>query len=38
LNLSANGFSTGGREAAQQIVAAAGTRKPIVIFMTGESG
>jgi PAS domain S-box-containing protein len=36
LNLSANGFSTGGREAAQQIVAAAGTRKPIVIFMTGD--
>jgi PAS domain S-box-containing protein len=36
LNLSANGFSTGGREAAQQIVSAAGTRKPIVIFMTGD--
>jgi two-component system NtrC family sensor kinase len=36
VNLSANGFSTGGREAAQQIVAAAGTPKPIVIFMSGD--
>jgi CheY-like chemotaxis protein len=36
LNLSANGYSTGGREAAEQIVAAAGARKPIVIFMTGD--
>jgi PAS domain S-box-containing protein len=36
LNLSANGFATGGREAAQQIVAAAGKRKPVVIFMTGD--
>jgi PAS domain S-box-containing protein len=36
LNLSANGFATGGREAAQQIAAAAGSRKPIVIFMTGD--
>jgi PAS domain S-box-containing protein len=36
LNLSANGFSTGGREAAQQIVAAAGANKPAVIFMTGD--
>jgi len=36
LNLSANGFSTGGREAAQQILAAAGAKKPAVIFMTGD--
>src|SRR5277367_1265527 len=36
LNLSANGFSTGGREAAQQILSAAGTHKPAVIFMTGD--
>lgn len=36
LNLSANGFATGGREAAQQIVAAAGVNKPMVIFMTGD--
>jgi PAS domain S-box-containing protein len=36
LNLSANGFSTGGREAAKQIVAAAGKNKPVVIFMTGD--
>jgi PAS domain S-box-containing protein len=36
LNLSANGFSTGGREAAQQILAAAGANKPAVIFMTGD--
>ena len=36
LNLSANGFSTGGREAAQQILSAAGTHKPTVIFMTGD--
>ena len=36
LNLSANGFSTGGREAAQQILAAAGANKPVVIFMTGD--
>jgi PAS domain S-box-containing protein len=36
LNLSANGFATGGREAAWQILAAAGARKPTVIFMTGD--
>jgi CheY-like chemotaxis protein len=36
LNLSANGFATGGREAAQQILSAAGPRKPTVIFMTGD--
>jgi PAS domain S-box-containing protein len=36
LNLSANGFSTGGREAAQQILSAAGEKKPAVIFMTGD--
>jgi PAS domain S-box-containing protein len=36
LNLSANGFTTGGREAAQQIAAAAGVNKPMVIFMTGD--
>jgi PAS domain S-box-containing protein len=36
LNLSANGFSTGGREAAQQILSAAGAQKPTVIFMTGD--
>jgi CheY-like chemotaxis protein len=36
LHLSANGYSTGGREAAQQILTAAGTRKPAVIFMTGD--
>jgi PAS domain S-box-containing protein len=35
LNLSANGFSTGGREAAKQILAASGN-KPVVIFMTGD--
>jgi CheY-like chemotaxis protein len=35
LNLSANGFSTGGREAAQQILSAA-AQKPTVIFMTGD--
>jgi PAS domain S-box-containing protein len=35
LNLSANGFSTGGREAAQQILFAA-AQKPTVIFMTGD--
>src|SRR5271154_5666421 len=35
LNLSANGFSTGGREAAQQILSAA-AQKPAVIFMTGD--
>lgn len=36
LNLSANGFSAGGREAAQQILSAAGAHKPTVIFMTGD--
>ncbi len=36
LNLTANGFSTGGREAARQIVTAAGKNKPVVIFMTGD--
>jgi len=36
LNLSANGFSTGGREAAQQVLAAAGANKPAIIFMTGD--
>jgi len=36
LNLSANGFSTGGREAAQQILAAAGAHQPAVIYMTGD--
>jgi PAS domain S-box-containing protein len=36
LNLSAHGFSTGGREAAKQILAASGANKPAVIFMTGD--
>jgi PAS domain S-box-containing protein len=36
LNLSAGGVSTGGREAAQQIVSAAGSNKPAIIFMTGD--
>jgi CheY-like chemotaxis protein len=36
LNLSANGFSAGGREAAQQVLAAAGANKPAIIFMTGD--
>ena len=36
LNLSANGFSTGGREAAQKILAAAGAHKPAIVFMTGD--
>jgi len=36
LNLSANGFSTGGRQAAQQILAAAGANKPAIVFMTGD--
>jgi PAS domain S-box-containing protein len=36
LNLSAGGATTSGREAARQILAAAGTRTPAVIFMTGD--
>jgi PAS domain S-box-containing protein len=36
LNLSATGFATGGREAAQAILAAAGPDKPEVVFMTGD--
>jgi PAS domain S-box-containing protein len=35
LNLSSNGFSTGGREAASQILAAS-NNQPVVIFMTGD--
>jgi two-component system NtrC family sensor kinase len=36
LNLSATGCATGGREAAQAILAAAGPDKPEVVFMTGD--
>ena len=36
VNLSAGGKSADGRQAAQQILSAAGTRKPAVIFMTGD--
>jgi CheY-like chemotaxis protein len=36
VNLSAGGKPADGRQAAQQILSAAGTHKPAVIFMTGE--
>ena len=36
LNLSSIGFSAGGREAAREILAAAGPEKPELIFMTGD--
>jgi PAS domain S-box-containing protein len=36
LNLSSGGFSADGRQAASQILAAAGRNKPSLIFMTGE--
>jgi hypothetical protein len=36
LNLSSGGFTADGRQAAGQILAAAGRNKPSLIFMTGE--
>ncbi len=36
LNLTGGGAAANGREVAQQIVAASGSRKPVVIFMTGD--
>jgi CheY-like chemotaxis protein len=36
LNLSAGGFAAGGREAAEQILSAAGAAKPAIVFMTGD--
>jgi PAS domain S-box-containing protein len=36
LNLSAGGFTSGGHEAAERILAAAAPRAPKVIFMTGD--
>ena len=36
LHLSAGGFFVDGREAAAQILAAAGSRKPAVVYMTGD--
>jgi PAS domain S-box-containing protein len=36
LHLSAEGFKADGRQVAQEILAAAGSRKPVVIFMTGD--
>src|SRR5207249_4973493 len=36
LHLSANGFFVDGREAAARILAAAGTQKPAVVYMTGD--
>ena len=36
LNLTSNGHSTGGREAAQQILLAAGANKPVIVYMTGD--
>jgi two-component system NtrC family sensor kinase len=36
LHLSAGGFAVDGREAASRILAAAGTHKPVVIYMTGD--
>jgi CheY-like chemotaxis protein len=36
LHLSAGGFAVDGREAASRILDAAGTHKPVVIYMTGD--
>jgi PAS domain S-box-containing protein len=36
VNLSAGGLSADGRQAAQQILSAAGANKPVVVFMTGD--
>jgi PAS domain S-box-containing protein len=36
LNLSAGGFAVDGRESARRILDAAGTHKPVVIYMTGD--
>jgi two-component system NtrC family sensor kinase len=36
LNLTSNGHSTDGREAAQQIRSAAGANKPVIVYMTGD--
>ena len=36
LNLSAGGFPADGRKVAEQVLAASGTNRPTVIFMSGE--
>jgi CheY-like chemotaxis protein len=36
LHLSAGGFTVDGRDAASRILEAAGTQKPVVIYMTGD--
>jgi PAS domain S-box-containing protein len=36
INLTSNGHSLAGQEAAQQILSAAGVNKPVVVYMTGD--